>query len=141
MTSRSNQRFLRALLRSAASDAATPGAKERARARLREHAGSTWITSRGVAGALVIVLIGTTISSGRLERSSPVPPTDSPSVAAEAPPLAITPNSSPLSCGGGVEAPAASCANAVGGGSGGSSGAMGGSSGGGARGSSGSSSG
>src|SRR5580658_3622933 len=125
MTRGSNQRFLRALLRSAASDAAPPGAKGRARARLQEHAGSTWITSRGIAGALLIVLIGTTMSSGRIGPSAPAAsPTDAPSVAAEAPPLAVTPNGSAAPCGGGVEAPAVSCANAVGGGSGGSLGGM-----------------
>jgi hypothetical protein len=102
------------------------------------------VVHRGVAGAVVLLLVAATMSSGgsglRWQPPLPIAPELNVSVTpAEAPRLAITRSGS--SCGGGVEAPAGSCGDAVGGGSGSSSGGVGGSSGGGGRGSSGSSSG
>jgi hypothetical protein len=97
----SDERRIDALLRSAASDAARPGAKARAVARLYEQAGSQWLTSRGLTGALAIVLVATTL--GAASRGAP-----SRSAGPEAHESRFAP---PEPCGVSIEAPAASCAD------------------------------
>jgi hypothetical protein len=136
--------FLADVLRSAASDGASPGAKGRALARLQLDARATGLGSRGAFAALAFLLVGA-LRLATVASFAGAPLADA--RGAEGASLAkVLSGAAPGSCSAGLEAPLAplstlaACAEPLGAESGSSSGGGGGSSGGESAGFSGSSS-
>jgi len=110
-----DEKFVEALLRSARFDAARPGARGRALARLRAEAGGAWCNSREVASALAAMLIVAIVGLGMFGRP----------VAEQS---RFSGSTSP--CAAGIESPASSCGDMLAPESGSSSGSLSSSSGG-----------